>query len=230
MSDYIDPDTEKIRKICESIIGSKIHINFTITLKNGEKYTGCLDNCNIIGDSMENILFPIINKHITTFEKGPKQSSPDFYNRNKCWEWELKCFSNNPGFDISNFNSYISQLTSNLEKKLYKTQYLIFKYNLKSSVVEILDFKLCNIWELLSYNKTYPISLQCKKGMWYNIRPCNYNDINNKNKTPDIFIKYICKAISLTPNKLEDREKIIDNIYIQFYKLQYSQIIKAINK
>ena len=46
------------------------------------------------------------------FVNGPKQSSPDFFN-NIEYEYELKCFKKNPGFDISNFNSYISQLNGN---------------------------------------------------------------------------------------------------------------------
>lgn len=127
---YSDPDTLEIKKTCQSLIGCKINIGFTITLRNGTNHGGEIDNCNIVGDCMENILYPFICKHIPTFKKGPKQASPDFYNRDKKWGWELKCFSKNPRFDISNFNSYISQIQDNLEKKMYKTQYLIFKYNL----------------------------------------------------------------------------------------------------
>ncbi len=225
-----DPDTSKIMKICKSLIGCKINIGFTITLQNGESHTGEIENCNIVGDCMEDILYPFVHNYIPTFEKGPKQTSPDFYNRDKEWEWELKCFSNSPGFDISNYNSYISQLTENLEKKMYKTQYLIFKYNLKSSVIEISDFKLCNVWELINYNGKNPISLQCKKGMWYNIRPCSFNDMNKKDKSPEIFIKHICKSVYDTPNNLENKQEIIENIYKQFYNLQHKKIIREITK
>jgi hypothetical protein len=223
----VDPNTTEIKKICESLIGSKINIGFTITLQNDEKYSGEINNCNIIGDCMEDILYPFIHKHIPTFEKGPKQASPDFYN-SKIWEWELKCFTNTPGFDISNFNSYISQLEHNLEKKMYKTQYLIFKYSLNDGIITITNFKLCNIWQLINYTGKYPISLQCKKGMWYNIRPCCFNDINT-NKTPIMFVKNICEAINKTPNKIKDKQKTINNIYNQFYKLQFSNIIKSFN-
>jgi len=174
----VDPKTPEIKTICESLIGSKINIGFTITLQNGENHSGEINNCNIIGNCMEDILYPFIHKHIPTFEKGPKQSSPDFYN-SKIWEWELKCFNKTPNFDIGNFNSYISSLENNLEKKMYKTQYLIFEYNLKNKIITIINFKLCNVWELINYTGKNPISLQCKKGMWYNIRPCSFNDINS---------------------------------------------------
>lgn len=220
-----DPHTSKIKNICESLIGCKINIGFSITLRNGENHSGIIDNCNIIGDCMEDIIFPIIHKHIPTFEKGPKQSSPDFYN-SKIWEWELKCFCNNPGFDISNFNSYISQLEENLERKMYRTQYLIFKYALTNGSITIEDFKLCSVWQLINYNGKYPISIQCKKGMWYNIRPCNFNDINDK-KTPNIFVKKICEAIDKSPNKINEKYKVIEHIYKQFYKTQLFQILKS---
>ena len=217
----IDPNTSEIKQICESLVGCKINIGFTITLKSGGTLSGEIDNCNIIGDCMEDILYPFISKNIPTFEKGPKQASPDFYN-SKIWEWELKCFSNTPGFDISNFSSYISQLEENLERKMYKTQYLIFKYNLIDGVITITDFKMCNVWEIINYNGKYPISLQCKKGMWYNIRPCSFNDMK-KDKTPLMFIQKMCEAINKTPNKIADKENTISIIMDQFHKLQLNE-------
>ena len=212
-----DPDTKEIQQVCNSLIGSEIHIEFKITLRDGSCYNGAIDNCNIIGDCMEDILYPIILKTVPTFQKGPKQASPDFFNRGT-WEWELKCFSNTPGFDISNFNSYISQLEQNLERKLYKTQYLIFKYTLTGSSIKINDFKLCNVWEMINYTGKYPISLQSKKDMWYNIRPCSFADMKPE-KTADMFITQICKAIHETPNKLNDKEKIVEQIQAQYHKL-----------
>ena len=220
-----DPDTSEIKKICESLINSKIYISFRIILQNGNNYNGEINNCNIVGDIMEDILYPYIKNYISSFEKGPKQASPDFYNREKQWEWELKCFNNKPCFDISNYNSYILQLYQNLERKMYKTQYLIFKYNLKDNLIEIIDLKLCNIWEMINYNGKNPISLQSKKGMWYNIRPCTFNDMNNSTKTPELFIKQICKSINESPNKIENKEEIIENIYNQFNKLQSKNTI-----
>lgn len=68
-----------------------------------------------------------------------------------------------------------------------------------------------------------------RKSMWYNIRSCSFNDMNNTNKTPYMFVKQICEAINKTPNKIENKEKTINNIYIQFYKLQFSKIILSLN-
>lgn len=222
----VDPKTSEIKKICESLIGCRINIGFTMILQNGENHSGKINNCNIIGSCMEDIIYPFISQYIPTFKKGPKQLSPDFYNSG-IWEWELKCFNNTPGFDISNFNSYISQLADNLERKMYRTQYLIFKYRLVNRTMIITDFKLCKVWEMINYSGKYPVSLQCKKGMWYNIRPCSFNDMN-ANKKPIVFIKKICEAIDKTPNKIEDKQKTINKIYDQFYRLQFSKVMQII--
>jgi hypothetical protein len=214
-----DPDTQKIRLICQSLIGCEIQIGFNIKLKNGENHSGKINNCNIVGDCMENILFPFIQAHIPTFEEGPKQASPDFYNREKKWEYEMKCFCGGPSFDVSNFTSYIAQLSENLERKMYKTQYLIFKYEIKNGYITITNFKLCNVWGILNYGGKRPVSLQVKKNVWYNIRPCTFNDMNNPEKTQEIFIKQICKAIDLCPNNIENSEQIKISIMTQFIQL-----------
>lgn len=169
-----DPDTETIQTICESLIGSKININYIISLENGENKAGELSNCNIIGDCFENVLFSFIAPNIPTFVEGPKQAPPDFYNRDKEWEWELKVFNGSPKFDVSNFDSFVMQLNENLDRKLNKTKYLIFKYAIAASTITVMDFKLCNIWEIISYTGRYPVSLQKKRGVWYNIRPCSF--------------------------------------------------------
>ena len=220
----IDPDTTHISDICQSLIGCEIEISYKITLQNKESHSSKIDNCNIIGNCMEDIIHNFIHKYIHTFEKGPPQASPDFYNENKKWEYELKCFRNTPSFDISNFNSYILQITNDLERKMYRTQYLIFKYQMNNNIINITDFKLCHIWEILNYTGKYAISVQSKKNIWYNIRPCKFNDMNSKNKTPSLFIKQICEAIRDTPNRLEtDKQNIIDNINNQFNNISILQ-------
>ena len=110
---------------------------------------------------------------------------------------------------------------------MYRTQYLIFKYDLEDGIITITDFKLCNVWQIINYKGKYPISLQCKKYMWYNIRPCSFNDMNAVDKTPIMFIKKIVDAIDKTPNKMENKTRTINNIYNQFYKLQFSRIIQV---
>jgi hypothetical protein len=226
----IDPDTKDIEKVCKSLIGAKIHINYTITLKNGDINTGIINNCNIVGNYMENILLPLLKNQITTINEGPKQKSPDFYNRNYLYEYELKCFHMNPNFDISNYISYIYQLDKDLIRKLYRTQYLIFKYSLKKKYIIIDDFKLCNVSNLISYTGKYPISLQNKNGMWYNIRPCSFNNIYNKTNNYALFIQKICESILICPNKIDNKREIIYNIQKQYHQICFNQTLNLLNE
>tara|TARA_R100001163_G_scaffold65473_2_gene62769 strand:- start:19811 stop:20536 length:726 start_codon:yes stop_codon:yes gene_type:complete len=230
LNDLIDPDSECINNICKNIIGAKIQFQYTITLKDLKSESGIIENCNIVGDSMENIIFTYLKNKLPTFEKGPKQSSPDFWNRDRKYEWELKVFKNSTGFDISNYISYINQLNKQdgVLKKLYKTQYLIFKYSIDGNNIIIQDFKKCFIWNLISYTGKYPISLQNKKGTWYNIRPCTFSKINKIKSSPSFLIVNILKSISECPNKIENKENIIKNIQLQFNELQLNHCINSL--
>lgn len=227
-----DPDISYIKEICQSLIGAKIQISFTIEFENKTTInTTPVSNCNIMGYCMEDILFSIFKEKIPTFEKGPKQSSPDYWNRNKKYEWELKTFTGQQGFDVSNFLSYIHQLKEDggVERKLFKTKYIILKYTLVKNYIYIEDYKICNIWNLINFFGKYPLSIQNKKGMWYNIRPCTFTDISNKSKTPYMFIKNMSKAIKECPNKIDNKNEIIHIIERQFYKICFDKCLHSLN-
>lgn len=233
MYDFLkDPDTETIRKLCLKLIGAEIRFNYELKLNDNNVHNNLINNCNIIGDCMENILIPYLQKNIKTIERGPKQKSPDFWNRNRNYEWELKTFKEKPGFDVSNYSSYINQLNQKggVKRKLFRTQYLIFKYAFCGNYVKILDFKLCNIWNLLLYTGKYPISIQNKRGMWYNIRPCSYSDIDKKEKNPNLLITKLIKSIKECPNNINEKNKIIFNINKQFYEIIYNNCLNKIKQ
>ena len=214
-----DPNSTRIASLCAGLVGAKINLGFTATLQNGKQLVGQIDNCNIVGDCMENIVFSHISSSIETFTKGPKQASPDFFNEG-VWEYELKCYSGTPGFDIGNVNAYIDELEHDLQRKL-STQYLIFEYSMCESEVTIQSFRHARVWGLLNYAGKYPLSLQCKRGMWYNLRPCSARDFNHPSKTPDLFIQQLCLAIESCPNQLiaECREEKIKAIKEQWKNL-----------
>ena len=106
-----------------------------------------------------------------------------------------------------------------ISELIFADNYNIFKYEIKKGYIAITDFKLCNVWSILNYSGKRPISLQSKKNVWYNIRPCCFNDMNNAEKTQEIFIKQICEAIDLCPNNIENREQIKNSIMTQFKQL-----------
>ena len=222
-------DLAKIETFCQSLVGTIINLGYTLILPNGEKHTDELKNCNIVGDAFESILYKLIKSHVPTFEKGPKQASADYINKNM--GFELKC-GKNCTWDVSNFYSFIKQLSDNLHKKMYKTKYLIFMYTIEKNHITITNFKMCNVWDIIKYDGKNPISLQNKKNVWYNIRPGSFNDMNDPKKTPEIFIQHICKAIELCPNSIsiETRDKLKSSIMTQFDDEMVDKVLDEVLK
>lgn len=216
-----DPDTNYIKKVCDKFIGSSFQLYCKINFMDNLEKEIKIDDLNIVGVCIQDLFIDFLQEKLKSVEKGPKQSPPDFWNRNKEYSWEIKAFYQTPSFDISNVSSYISQLSAEdgVKNKLYKTKYIIFKYNYENNKVKILDYKICRVWQLLSYNGKYPLSLQSKRGTWYNLRPGTYESFNDINKTPKIFIEGIYSCIRECPNHIDEREKIISSIKKQFDSL-----------
>jgi hypothetical protein len=214
-----DPERDQVRVECEKLVGTEIELNATVKLPDGTLYYLPVANCNIVGDMLENLLLPVLQSSIATMAEGPKQASPDFFNKG-IFEYELKaCRMEACGFDVSNFASYIDQLSKNLERKM-NTKYLVFRYSMgDEGLVTLRDFKMLDVWSIVNYSGKYPVSIQNKKGMWHNLRPCQWEQMDDKSKTPSKFIESICEAISKCPNDIPDRDTIIEKIKSQFTEL-----------
>lgn len=191
---------------CKSFIGEEIYM--TADLKRKKK-TIVIKNPNVVGESLDSILFPFFKETCPDFEKGPKQESPDFFAEKKEFQFELKAFCGSPGFDISNFTSFIHQISNpgGLVKKLFKTKYLVYEYGIDGDAFVIKNFWMLNIWNLPAYNNKYPISMQVKKKMYYNIRPGTKVSWTDSNKTPNMFLDNLIKCIDQCPH-LEDKESL----------------------
>lgn len=211
---YVNLD--KLMKLCKTFEKHKIELFASFM---GQKCV--IIDVNSFGNIWENLFFLKINEKINDFTKGPKQSSPDFYGDSK-FEFELKTFTKSPGFDISNFNCYIDQLCkpNGLFRKLINTKYLIFEYIEKDDHILIKKFHNLNVWNIVSYKGKYPISMQIKKGIWYNIRPDTNKNWYDKSKTPEIFVEHIIKCIGQCPHiSSESKKDKIKNIKTQYNDL-----------
>ena len=215
----IDQNSPGIVSTCSKFVGHSVKL---YALFDYDECTTPILNCNTIGDILENVFFPRLKEQIPNIEEGPKQASPDYWTNNKEFEYEQKVFTQSPGFDISNYESYINQLSSDggVYRKLFNTKYLIFEYDMVCEGVHIKNFRLLNVWDIVGYDGKYPITIQNKRGMWYNIRPSSVKDWNNETKTPERFIDNIIKSINECPNNICDREKIIDSISSQFTEIK----------
>jgi len=208
---------QTIESVCKESEGK----NIEILAKFGDREYK-IKNCNIIGDMLESICFQKLKESIGNIEYGPKQCSPDFWVENREYEYEHKCFTIHPGFDIANFESYIDQLCKpyGVYRKIFRTKYLVFEYIMNEENIKITKFHSLSVWNIVGYNGKYPISLQAKRGMWYNIRPSCTKEWNNTNKSPDMFMKNIIECIKHCPNNIQDRDGKIKNILYQYRQLK----------
>lgn len=84
---------------------------------------------------------------------------------------EIKSFDKDrgPGFDLANFDSYCNSPLTHAYR--LDSDYLIFAYRMESGSIVIDDVWLKKIWELACPSGTYPLKVQEKKNVIYNIRP-----------------------------------------------------------
>lgn len=214
------PNSEMLNVICKSFEEQEISLTAIFM---GKSIPIC--NCNAVGDILEDIFYPIIRDILDDFEEGPKQVSPDYYGASKTFEFEQKVFMKQPGFDIGNFTSYVNMLSEDdgVYKKIFKTKYLVFEYNISNKKIKIVKFHYLNVYNLCGYSGKTPITMQIKKNMWYNIRPESVKKWYSPTKTPQLFIDKIIECIKLCPH-IEDKTTKIASISNQFddLKLKYT--------
>tara|TARA_B110000285_G_C15133411_1_gene625208 strand:- start:1717 stop:2421 length:705 start_codon:yes stop_codon:yes gene_type:complete len=214
------PNSEILTSVCKSF--EEQEISLTVTFM-GKIIPIC--NCNAVGDILEDVFYPIIKEKLDDFEEGPEQASPDYYGKGKNFEFEQKVFKKKPGFDIGNFTSYINMLCQDggLYKKLFKTKYLVFEYAIINEKIKIVKFHYLNVYNLVDYSGTTPITMQKKKNIWYNIRPGSVKNWYSSDKTPQLFIDKIIECINECPH-IEDKINKINSITTQFnnLKLKYT--------
>jgi len=195
----IDPDYEIIHEQCRRLVGKEfvLSISFdSMVLPIGE----CPGLNNAVGSILEETIFLLLKKILPHIERGPKQKSPDYYNRGK-YEYELKTFEKNAGFDISSYNAYIEQIIqeNGLYRKIFDTKYLVFRYSLSECRIKIQRFWMLNIWNMINYTGKYPISIQNKHGVWFNIRPSSENGWTDKKREAKKFIHNLIESIRSCP-------------------------------
>ena len=202
--------TREIKSVCEKMIGAKIQPFYKSTLRDGEETCGDLLNPNIMGDAMENILWPYLQKAIPTIEEGPKQKSPDYKIGEE--EYELKTFLKSPGFDIGGITGYITSLSQEggVKRKLINTKYIIFEYEIDENFVLILNYWILSVCDICcGYGGQKPINIGGGNGL--NIRPATKkqwtSEEENHKRTPSRFLDRIEKLISSDYYKVSPEEK-----------------------
>ena len=205
------PNLEALYTLCNGFIGKKIYLTASF---NGHSLP--ITNPNLVGDLLEDIFYPSYKEVCPDFEEGPSQESPDFFGHGQEFQFEQKVFYKSPGFDISNFTSLVHQMSKpgGLVKKLFKTKYLVYEYGMNEAAFVIKNFWMLNIWNLPTYGNTYPISMQVKKKMWYNMRPGTKASWTDSSKTPLMFLDNLLQCIDRCSH-IESKESLKSLIITQ---------------
>ena len=163
------------------IIGEKGVINFTL-----KDLTISIETKDTVGNLLQEWLKAWMMKEQIGFEENTNsQTFPDFYldkHNQKQDLLEVKSFDwdRGPGFDLANFDSYCNSLLVNAYR--IDSDYLIFAYQMEGFVITIKNVWLKKIWELSCPSGPYPITVQEKKSIIYNLRPSTWYSERTKFK------------------------------------------------
>ncbi len=114
-----------------------------------------------------------INIHNPKLDGG-SQEFPDYYVGDDKGLLEIKSFDSNASanFDIANFESYCESLAKNPGR--LNSDYLIFSYSLSNTRLKIENIWLKKIWEISCPSTAWPLKVQQKRNVIYNIRPATW--------------------------------------------------------
>lgn len=204
-----------VERVCSKMVGKSFEVCATF---GGQKLR--MNQKNIVGDVVESLTFMQLKNNNISIIRSPPQTSPDFKIIAGGLGYEHKCFSNQPSFDIGNFESFVEQLCkpNGVEDKVLRTKYLIFKYNSQIDSIRLEAFHMLNVWNLVKYDGKYPISLQVRRGIWNSIRPGSVADWDNDTKTPTKFMNALLMCIEQCPN-IKNKNKSIYAIQDQCAEL-----------
>lgn len=155
------------------IIGEKGVINFTL-----KDLTISIETKDTVGNLLQEWLKAWFKKMGIDFaENTHTQKFPDYYldtQDKKNGLLEVKSFNWNrgPGFDLANFDSYCNSLLTDAYR--IDSDYLVLAYQMQGSAISIKNVWLKKIWELSCPSGTYPIKVQEKKNVIYNLRPSTW--------------------------------------------------------
>jgi len=155
------------------IIGQKGRIIFTL-----KGLSVKINTRDTVGNLIQEWLREWMELQEIEFEINPNtQRFPDVYlnlNDKKKGLLEIKAFDYNrgAGFDLANFESYSKSLLEDSYR--LDSDYLILGYTMEDGEITIANVWLKKIWELSGGSGTYPLKVQEKKKVIYNIRPINW--------------------------------------------------------
>ena len=152
------------------------------------------------------------------YHRSPEntQIPPDFYlsedDTKNLLEVKAFDYEAGPNFDIANYEAYCRALLK--EPCKVDSDYLIFGYTLTDGVFKIKELWIKKVWEITRKMEDFPINVQKKQGIIYNIRPakwysssCSYPIFGTKEvflqALQDSLFAYDVTAVKTAPGWLE---------------------------
>ena len=163
---------DKLVNECE-LVGKKGAILFTLN-----DFPVQVTTKDTVGNMIQEWLKGWMEKEKLSFEVNPSsQTFPDIFlnlTNKKKGLLEIKAFDfkRGAGFDLANFESYCNSLLEHSYR--LDSDYLILGYTMKGSEITIHDIWLKKIWEIAGPSGPYPIKVQEKKKVIYNLRLINW--------------------------------------------------------
>ncbi|MES2240805.1 MAG: NgoBV family restriction endonuclease [Bacteroidota bacterium] len=164
------------------IIGEIGNIKFTV-----KDLSVLIKTKDTVGNLLQEWIKAWLQQSGISFEENTNsQTFPDFLldkDNHKKGLLEVKSFDfdRGPGFDLANFDSYSNSLLDNAYR--LDSDYLILAYQMNDGVISIKNVWLKKIWELACPSSTYPLKVQEKKSVIYNIRPGKWYSEKTKFKS-----------------------------------------------
>jgi type II restriction enzyme len=177
----------------DQLIGKKGTISFDLN-----NYSIKIESKDIIGNVIQDWLKSWLAKEAVHFVINTNsQKFPDIYLESptsKSGLLEIKTFDykKSPNFDIANFESYCSSLTTDSYR--LDSDYLILGYEMIGSEITLKDIWLKKIWEIAGPSQKWPLKVQDKRNVIYNIRPTVWYSKRGKFKafgSKELFLKAI---------------------------------------
>lgn len=152
------------------IIGETGSIKFTV-----KDLSIMIKTKDSVGNLLQEWLKAWFQKYSIDFEENTNsQTFPDFLldkddHTKGLLEVKSFDFDRGPGFDLANFDSYCNSLLTHAYR--LDSDYLILSYQMTDGQISIKNVWIKKIWELACPSGTYPLKVQEKKSVIYNIRP-----------------------------------------------------------
>ena len=175
-NDGYHPKSRKIKSCLEQQFGANIHGHIQFLIK-GKRYE--ITSSDVIGGVVQDWIgqFLASRDELKLLKNTETQDFPDYFldSRKSC-AFEVKCYNVNgsPGFDLANFERYLDAVDGKRRALFVDADYLVIGYRQSKAGISLEKFMLKKIWQMTGPSDKYPISLQVKRKIPFNIRPKNF--------------------------------------------------------